>query len=97
MQKTLPALAVLAILAGCGQDEAQPPAQTGDVSIRMAEFEGRKARCEAGETIMNAYCFIKPNGSVSASSVLFIEAADGTMEVECVAGGRDIRIFCLKN
>lgn len=96
--RALPACFVLLALAGCGEDEpSPPPAAAGPTqSIRIADVEGDEAKCEAGETILNAYCFVKPGGSVSASSVVFREGADGTLTATCLSGGRNIRIFCVK-
>jgi len=97
MRKLTPALALLLALAGCGEEEAAaPPVEPQASPIRIADFEGRKARCEAGETILNAYCYVKPDASISASSVVFVEEADGSLEAECLSGGRNIRIFCVK-
>ena len=87
---------LLFLLAGCGEDEpAAPPAGAGG-AIRIADIEGQEAGCEAGETILNAYCYVKPGGSVSASSIVFREGADGTLTASCLSGGRNIRIFCVQ-
>jgi hypothetical protein len=95
MSRLFPALLLLFVLTGCGDDEAAAP-PAGEASIRVAEVDGDEARCEAGETILNAYCYVKAGGSVSASSVVFREDADGTLTATCLSGGRSIRIFCVK-
>jgi hypothetical protein len=98
MSRLLPALFFLLALAGCGEEQAAtPPAENGGgAAIRIVDVEGDEAGCEAGETILNAYCYVKPGGSVSASSVVFREGADGVLTATCLSGGRNIRIFCVK-
>jgi hypothetical protein len=96
MPRILFACLLLLELAGCGEDEpAAPPAGAGP-SIRTVDIDAQEAGCEAGETILNAYCYVKPGGSVSASSVVFREGDDGTLTASCLSGGRSIRIFCVK-
>ena len=96
MLKLAIASALLLVLAACGEDEAKAPADPQASPIRVADLEGRKATCEADETILNAYCYVKPEGSVSASSVVFFEEADGSFSAECLSGGKNIRIFCVR-
>lgn len=99
MRRTIVMAAVLVLLAGCGEEEAAAPAAPSGpagTAIRVAEFEGRIAKCEPDEIILNAYCFVKPGLSFSASNVIFAVEDDGNIEAECTSGGQNIKLFCIK-
>ena len=82
------------LLGGCGDDAV--PESGAAPQIRIVDLDGRAGACDDGEEILNAYCYVKPEGSISASSVVFMSDADGSMTAECLSGGRNIRLFCLK-
>jgi hypothetical protein len=99
MKRPVMAATLLALLAGCGDDEVAAPAEPAapaGTAIRVAEFEGRIAKCEPDEIILNAYCFVKSGLSFSASTVIFAVEDDGNIEAECMSGGQNIKLFCIK-
>lgn len=110
MQKTISALSgpalsgpalsgfvfgALILVSGCG-DGGQTAGDQIAPQIRTVESGNENAACDAGEELLSAYCYVKPNGGVSASGVVFQETANGSIQATCLTGGRNIRLFCLK-
>lgn len=90
------------LLAGCGQGAPGPQGDKGDKGERgdnsalRIEQAQQRVSCRPDETMVNAYCFSDPGGSVSASTVHYAVGADGNTLASCLTGGRNIRAFCAK-
>lgn len=93
-------------LAACGEDapQAGEPAATGvpaaatAIPLRIADSKRSDgpARCDGDEELVNAFCFPDPDRSISASGPVFLRDPDGSFSVDCLTGGANIRLFCLK-
>ena len=88
------ALLPLLLLAGCGESSPDGD-RTAAAAYRMVDVKGGdSARCEAGETLLNAYCFSDPGRSISASGVALQAGDDGVITATCLTGGSNLRLFC---
>ena len=96
MRRAMLVLAMAALMAGCGDDAPSAPESQAAPQIRTVDPDGDTGACDAGESLLNAYCYVKPGGSVSASGVVFQEGDGGVLKAACLTGGRNIRLFCLK-
>jgi len=97
-------LGLTVLLAGCGQGAPGPQGDKGDKGDRGEKGDGalrieqaqQRVSCRPDETMVNAYCFSDPGGSVSASTVHYAVGPDGSTLASCLTGGRNIRAFCAK-
>jgi hypothetical protein len=93
VSRRFPAIFLFASLvpSGCGDE---PPIEAP--AFRAVDAVGADASCDAGETLLSAYCFSDPGRSISASGPALQSREDGTIVATCLTGGRHLRLFCVK-
>src|SRR5687768_9922756 len=94
------ALLLGAMLAGCGEADPEkavpPPASAAGLAYRVVDVVGADGSCEAGEMLLSAYCFSDAGRSISASGPALQPDANGRIVATCLTGGRNLRLFCVK-
>ena len=66
------------------------------ISYRVVNVVGADGSCDAGEMLLSAYCFSDRGRGISASGPALQPDADGRLVATCLTGGRNLRLFCVK-